>query len=99
MARAVLCLLACLVPGMALAGPMLFERDLAIPPIVADSGAPAPCTITYLIADVVTGKLDVREAAALLPEESASPDPGGLDDELSDDLDPSDEPTPDDPEP
>ena len=54
---------------------------------------------TRLIADVVTGKLDVREAAALLPEESASPDPGGLDDELSDDLDPSDEPTPDDPEP
>ena len=46
MSRVFLCLLACLFPGMALAGPMLFERDLAIPPIVADSGAPAPCTIT-----------------------------------------------------
>ncbi len=54
MSRVFLCLLACLFPGMALAGPMLFERDLAIPPIVADSGAPAPCTITYLIADIVT---------------------------------------------
>lgn len=30
---------------------------------------------TRLIADVVTGKLDVREAAARLPEESVEPEP------------------------
>ena len=30
---------------------------------------------TRLIADVVTGKLDVREAAARLPEEAAEPEP------------------------
>ena len=30
---------------------------------------------TRLIADVVTGKLDVREAAALLPDESEDEDP------------------------
>jgi len=30
---------------------------------------------TRLIADVVTGKLDVREAAARLPDETAEPGP------------------------
>ena len=30
---------------------------------------------TRLIADVVTGKLDVREAAALLPDEAEEPEP------------------------
>jgi type I restriction enzyme S subunit len=30
---------------------------------------------TRLIADVVTGKLDVREAAARLPEEAEEPEP------------------------
>ena len=30
---------------------------------------------TRLVADVVTGKLDVREAAALLPDESENEDP------------------------
>jgi type I restriction enzyme S subunit len=30
---------------------------------------------TRLIADVVTGKLDVREAAARLPEETEEPEP------------------------
>ena len=46
---------------------------------------------TRLIADVVTGKLDVREAAAALPEEPDDPDaveadcagPEGRDDEPS----------------
>ena len=37
-----------------------------------------------LIADVVTGKLDVREAAARLPEEVEGPEPLGEADALSD---------------
>jgi len=40
--------------------------------------------ITRLVADVVTGKVDVREAVAGLPEEGLS--------DLSDESDPSDEP-------
>ena len=44
---------------------------------------------TRLVADVVTGKLDVREAAARLPEEDA-PDP--LEDiDVSDEIEPADE--------
>ena len=40
---------------------------------------------TRLIADVVTGKLDVREAAAMLPDEIISdPDAKVCDDELID---------------
>ncbi len=47
---------------------------------------------TRLIADVVTGKLDVREAAARLPDESEEPEPPDqtetdLEDVAPDDLD------------
>ena len=49
---------------------------------------------TRLIADVVTGKLDVREAAANLPDEPDDPEPldetddlMDSDEELADDLD------------
>lgn len=45
---------------------------------------------TRLIADVVTGKLDVREAAALLPADLETPVP--VDDEPSDDPEDADEP-------
>jgi type I restriction enzyme, S subunit len=45
---------------------------------------------TRLIADVVTGKLDVREAAARLPDEAVA-DISEDDTELSDDSDPTDE--------
>ena len=45
---------------------------------------------TRLVADVVTGKLDVREAAAWLPEEAA---PNAAEDaaDLSDETEPADE--------
>jgi type I restriction enzyme S subunit len=47
---------------------------------------------TRLIADVVTGKLDVREAAARLPEEAEEPEPPDKADILSDaEKEPSDE--------
>ena len=49
---------------------------------------------TRLIADVVTGKLDVREAAARLPDEVEEPEPlnetdalADVEDEPADDLD------------
>lgn len=70
MPRACLILLACLFPGIALAGPLPFERDLNIPPIVADSGAPAPCTITYLIADVLTNDTFVMRMRIAAAEEA-----------------------------
>jgi hypothetical protein len=37
-----------------LGGPMPFQRDLFIPPIVEDSGAPLQCTVAYLVADITT---------------------------------------------
>ena len=37
---------------------------------------------TRLIADVVTGKLDVREAAAQLPDEAAAPEDRSHDDRI-----------------
>ena len=41
---------------------------------------------TRLIADVVTGKLDVREAAALLPDDADEPEPfDEIEDERQDD--------------
>jgi type I restriction enzyme S subunit len=44
---------------------------------------------TRLIADVVTGKLDVREAAARLPDEAEEPEP--LDEaEVEDEAEPGD---------
>ena len=46
---------------------------------------------TGLIADVVTGKLDVRAAAAALPDEVEEPEPEL--DEAEDDLDDTDDPT------
>ena len=45
---------------------------------------------TRLVADVVTGKLDVREAAARLPEEAA-PDTAEDDTDLSDETEAADE--------
>ena len=48
---------------------------------------------TRLVADVVTGKLDVREAAARLPEERDKSDKSGLPD-LSNLDDNADEPEP-----
>ena len=54
---------------------------------IAAAGAGAPREIdllreyrTRMIADVVTGKLDVREAAAKLPDEAADDDAEPLDD-------------------
>ncbi|HEX3989668.1 MAG TPA: hypothetical protein VHX39_00715 [Acetobacteraceae bacterium] len=37
--------------GVVVAGPQAFDLHLDVPPIVADSKAPASCTVTYLIDD------------------------------------------------
>ena len=42
---------------------------------------------TRLIADVVTGKLDVQQAAADLPEETEESEPPDIEDELMGDMD------------
>lgn len=41
-------------PVAAMSAPLPFDRDLAIPPVVEDTGAPVQCTVTYLIADTAT---------------------------------------------
>lgn len=40
--------------GPALAAPAPFLRDLAIPPVVEDTGAAAQCTVAYLVTDAST---------------------------------------------
>lgn len=39
------------------AGPLPFDLQLSVPPVVADSKAPARCTVTYLIADTANNDL------------------------------------------
>jgi hypothetical protein len=39
------------------AGPVTFDLHLDVPPIVADSKAPAGCTVTYLIGDTANNDL------------------------------------------
>jgi len=54
-----------LVPGISLlstggrtnAGPLAFDLQLNVPPVIADSQAPKACTVTYLIADTVNNDL------------------------------------------
>ena len=43
--------------GAADAGPLPFDLHLNVPPVVADSQAPAGCTVTYLIADTANNDL------------------------------------------
>ncbi len=74
--------------GIALAVPPVSEQDKIIQGATAEAASlsrtieKAMCELeflreyrTRLIADVVTGKLDVREAAARLPEEIEEPEP------------------------
>jgi hypothetical protein len=39
------------------AGPLPFELDLHIPPVIADSTAPTKCTVTYMVADLTNNDL------------------------------------------
>jgi len=39
------------------AGPLGFELGLHVPPVIADSTAPAKCTVTYMIADLTNNDL------------------------------------------
>lgn len=39
------------------AGPIAFDLQLHIPPVIADSTAPVKCTVTYLIADLTNNDL------------------------------------------
>jgi hypothetical protein len=43
--------------SMASAGPVSFDLQLNVPPVIADSQAPAGCTVTYLIADIANNDL------------------------------------------
>jgi hypothetical protein len=39
------------------AGPLAFDLQLYIPPVIADSTAPAKCTVTYIVADLTNNDL------------------------------------------
>jgi hypothetical protein len=39
------------------AGPLSFDLDLHVPPVIADSTAPTKCTVTYMIADLANNDL------------------------------------------
>jgi hypothetical protein len=39
------------------AGPLSFDLQLYVPPVIADSKAPTECTVTYLIADTANNDL------------------------------------------
>jgi len=56
---AVVLLLSCgpLCPGAVNAGPIAFDLHLDVPPVIADSQAPAGCTVTYMIADTANNDL------------------------------------------
>lgn len=41
----------------AIAGPLSFDLDLHVPPVIADSTAPTKCTVTYMIADLANNDL------------------------------------------
>jgi len=41
----------------ATAGPVAFDLNMSVPPVIADSQAPALCTVTYLIADTADNDL------------------------------------------
>jgi hypothetical protein len=43
--------------GVVNAGPLLFDLQLNVPPVVTDSPAPSGCTVTYLIADMSNNDL------------------------------------------
>lgn len=46
-----------LTEGPTLAGPVDFDLQLSVPPVISDSQAPAGCTVTFLIEDVASGDL------------------------------------------
>jgi hypothetical protein len=56
--RIVGCLLILLCCGLAAeAGPLGFDLDLHVPPVIADSTAPTKCTVTYVVADLTNNDL------------------------------------------
>jgi hypothetical protein len=56
--RIVGCLLILLCCGVAAeAGPLGFDLDLHVPPVIADSTAPTKCTVTYVVADLTNNDL------------------------------------------
>lgn len=59
-----------LLPAASFAVPLDFELDLHVPPVVADSQAPAACTVAYMIADIANNDL----FAARMTIESAETD-------------------------
>lgn len=52
--------------------PLPFDRDLNIPPIIEDSGAPVQCTVAFLITDISTNDTFLMRMR-IAPTEEARP--------------------------
>lgn len=72
MLRRCLALLLCGIIPAAQAGPLPFNLELHVPPVVADSTAPTHCTVTYMIADLANNDLYAARMR-IEPAESDSP--------------------------
>lgn len=56
----------------ALAAPQVFDRDMAIPPVVEDQARPAQCTIAFLVMDVATNDI-FASRMRITPQPGARP--------------------------
>jgi hypothetical protein len=76
-------LLLLMTAGGANAGPLSFDLQLNVPPIIADSEAPKTCTVTYLIADTANNdlfaaRMRIAPAETDAPVENRLPCPAAI---------------------
>jgi hypothetical protein len=69
---ALLAALLCAVGAGTWAAPVLFDRDLAMPPVVEDQGKPAECTVVYLVSDISTNDIFAARMR-IAPKDDARP--------------------------
>ncbi len=67
-APALLLILSALSASAVLAAPVLFDRDLDIPPVIEDQARPAPCTAVYLVSDILTNDVFAARMRIESPE-------------------------------
>src|SRR3978361_1328941 len=65
------------------AGPMAFDLQLHLPPVIADSTAPVKCTVTYMVADLsnndlYAARMRIEPAETDRPVQNRLPCPAGM---------------------
>lgn len=73
---------------VAVAGPVAFDLELHVPPVVADSQAPLGCTVTYLVEDTSNGdllaqRMQIASAETDQPVDHRLPCPAAVSSRLS----------------